>query len=93
MTWIPDSIGNLSAHSFTLSAQPSKQQRHYAAQCLCSFELYHLEPFRWPLLTIARWVVYAAGPWSGGLRLCDKDWNLTFCARLIIRIWRVCRHG
>jgi len=54
MTWIPDSIGSLSAHSFTLSAQPSKQQRHYAAQCLCSFELYHLEHFRWPLLTTAR---------------------------------------
>jgi hypothetical protein len=53
MTWIPDSIGSLSAHSFTLSAQPSKQQRHYAAQCLCSFELYHLEHFRWPLLTTA----------------------------------------
>ena len=29
----------------------------------------------------------------GGLRLCDEDRNLTFCARLIIRIWRVCRHG
>ena len=26
-------------------------------------------------------------------RLCDEDRNLTFCARLIIRIRRVCRHG
>src|SRR5262249_26358524 len=32
-------------------------------------------------------------PAGGGLRLCDKDWNLTFCARLIIRIRRVCRYG
>jgi hypothetical protein len=27
------------------------------------------------------------------LRLCDEERNLTFCARLIIRIQRVCRHG
>jgi hypothetical protein len=36
------------------------------------------------------------GPWihvGSKVRLGDKHRNLTFRARLIFRVWRVCRHG
>ena len=48
-----------------------------------------------PLLTTARLSSFRPPQADGmdGLRLCDEDRNLTFCAHLIIRIRRVCRHG
>src|SRR5207237_9772823 len=48
-----------------------------------------------PLLTTARLSSFRPPQADGmdGLRLCDEDRNLTFCAHLIIRIRRVCRQG